>query len=95
MVTRRGEEGGSDQPAGRTAGGAGGRRHGMEWHPAWGGNRGGVSVGQPEEKGERPGPGGIVTFQNYSKIFIFELIRSKDRLPVLENFQIKYGCEGN
>jgi hypothetical protein len=30
-------------------------------------------VGRPGEKGERPGPGGIVTFQNYSKIFISEL----------------------
>jgi hypothetical protein len=44
------------------------------WQHARGGNRGGAHVGRPGEKGERPGPWGIVSFQDYSRIFfIFDL----------------------
>jgi hypothetical protein len=42
-----------------------------------------------------PGPRRIVSFHNYSKISSrLELIRSKDGLSKLENFQIKYLFEG-
>jgi hypothetical protein len=66
MATRGGEEGGPVDRWGERWSAQRGSTHGEE-------HKGGVHMGRPGEKGDRPSPGEIVTFQNYSKIFIFEL----------------------